>query len=200
MFSVAIKTRNAFYEFGLLSLLKKVLIKEDDMDYSIVPSHEKRASNNANVIFKDLMVIVNIYQENSFIQKNDSNNNKPMMTVNIPFNSSQLGLYDVISKIKKILNIARLNYNMMMKSDLQRRIGLKNYIQLSMTESKVVQLTGKGHSTTDISKILDRSEKTILTHRRNAIRKLGMFNRLEFYKYASLMRNYSNKDAVFICL
>ncbi|TNV36398.1 LuxR family transcriptional regulator, partial [Yersinia pestis] len=25
MFSVAIKTRNAFYEFGLLSLLKKVL-------------------------------------------------------------------------------------------------------------------------------------------------------------------------------
>ena len=89
---------------------------------------------------------------------------------------------------------------MMMKSDLQRRIGLKNYIQLSMTESKVVQLTGKGHSTTDISKILDRSEKTILTHRRNAIRKLGMFNRLEFYKYASLMRNYSNKDAVFICL
>lgn len=63
MFSVAIKTRNAFYEFGLLSLLKKVLIKEDDMDYSIVPSHEKRDSNNANVIFKDLMVIVNIYQE-----------------------------------------------------------------------------------------------------------------------------------------
>ncbi|EIT55195.1 luxR-family regulatory protein, partial [Yersinia pestis PY-103] len=86
MFSVAIKTRNAFYEFGLLSLLKKVLIKEDDMDYSIVPSHEKRDSNNANVIFKDLMVIVNIYQENSFIQKNNSNNNKPMMTVNIPFN------------------------------------------------------------------------------------------------------------------
>lgn len=41
MFSVAIKTRNAFYEFGLLSLLKKVLIKEDDMDYSIVPYHEK---------------------------------------------------------------------------------------------------------------------------------------------------------------
>ncbi|EIS38936.1 bacterial regulatory s, luxR family protein, partial [Yersinia pestis PY-58] len=71
MFSVAIKTRNAFYEFGLLSLLKKVLIKEDDMDYSIVPSHEKRDSNNANVIFKDLMVIVNIYQENSFIQKNN---------------------------------------------------------------------------------------------------------------------------------
>lgn len=61
----------------------------------------KRASNNANVIFKDLMVIVNIYQENSFIQKNDSNNNKPMMTVNIPFNSSQLGLYDVISKSRK---------------------------------------------------------------------------------------------------
>lgn len=63
MFSVAIKTRNAFYEFGLLSLLKKVLIKEDDMDYSIVPSHEKRDSNNANVIFKDLMVIVNIYKK-----------------------------------------------------------------------------------------------------------------------------------------
>ncbi|CQD43292.1 helix-turn-helix transcriptional regulator [Yersinia mollaretii] len=158
------------------------------------------AAHKANVISKDFMVIVNIYQENSLIIKNSGSNNKPMMTVNIPFNSTQLDLYDIVSKIKKIINIARLSHFNMMNSDTFRRLGLKNYIQLSITESRVFELTGQGHSITDISNILERSEKTILTHRRNAIRKLGVLNRLEFYNYALHMQNYSNKEAVFICI
>ena len=152
------------------------------------------------MIFKDFMVIVNIYQESGFIAKCTSSNHTPMMTVNIPFNSSQLDIYDIISKIKKILTIARLSHCNMMNSDIFRQLGLKNYIQLSITESRVVELTGQGYTITDISNILERSEKTVLTHRRNAIRKLGVLNRLEFYNYASHMKNYSNKEAVFICI
>ncbi|CNH06035.1 LuxR family regulatory protein [Yersinia aldovae] len=200
MLSVAITTRNAFYELGLLSLLRKVFNKEGDEDYLFIRPYESKAAHKANVIFKDFMVIINIYQDSEFITKSINSSNKPMMTVNIPFNSNQLDIYDIISKIKKILTIARLNHGSMMNSDVFRRLGLKNYIQLSHTESRVVELTGQGHSIPDISKILERSEKTVLTHRRNAIRKLGVLNRLEFYNYASHMKNYSNKDAVFICI
>lgn len=199
MLSVAITTQNAFYELGLLSLLKKVFNKEGVEDYLFINSYEATDIHRVNMIFKDFMVIVNIYQDTGFIAKCTSSN-KPMMTVNIPFNSSQLDIYDIISKIKKILLIARLNHCNMMNSDIFRRLGLKNYIQLSFTESRVVELTGQGHTITDISRILERSEKTVLTHRRNAIRKLGVLNRLEFYNYATHMKNYSNKEAVFICI
>lgn len=200
MLSIAITTQNAFYELGLISLVKKVFNKDGDEDYLFVYPYEMNAAHKANVIFKDFMVIVNIYQESSLVIKNASNNNKPMMTVNIPFNSTQLDIYDIVSKIKKIINIARLSHFNMMNSDTFRRLGLKSYIQLSITESRVFELTGQGHSITDISNILERSEKTILTHRRNAIRKLGVLNRLEFYNYALHMQNYSNKEAVFICI
>ncbi|HEI6926509.1 TPA: LuxR family transcriptional regulator [Yersinia enterocolitica] len=200
MLSVAITTQNAFYELGLHSLLQKVFNKDGVEDYLFFNPHEKKSIHLANVIFKDFMVIVNIYQESGFIAKCTSSGHTPMMTVNIPFNSSQLDIYDIISKIKKILAIARLSHCNMMNSDIFRRLGLKNYIQLSITESRVVELTGQGYTITDISNILERSEKTVLTHRRNAIRKLGVLNRVEFYNYASHMKNYSNKEAVFICI
>lgn len=158
MLSVAITTQNAFYELGLHSLLQKVFNKDGVEDYLFLNPHEK-SIHLANVIFKDFMVIVNIYQESGFIARCTSSGHTPMMTVNIPFNSSQLDIYDIISKIKKILAIARLSHCNMMNSDIFRRLGLKNYIQLSITESRVVELTGQGYTITDISNILERSEK-----------------------------------------
>ncbi|CNH99673.1 helix-turn-helix transcriptional regulator [Yersinia pekkanenii] len=200
MLGVAIKTQNTFYELGLLSLLKQVFDKEGYEDYLFICLDETKAVHKANIIFKDFMVIVNIYQDNGVITNSTSSSNKPMMTINIPFNSNKLDIYNIISKIKKILVIAHLSHCSIMNSDISRRLGLNNYVQLSLTESKIVELTGQGYSTVDISKILERSEKTILTHRRNAIRKLGVLNRLDFYNYATNMSNYSNKETVFICI
>ncbi|MFV8799373.1 helix-turn-helix domain-containing protein [Yersinia sp. LJYL362] len=200
MLNLAITSQNNFYELGLLSLIQNTFDKEGCENYLFIDSYENKDKFRANVVFKDLMVIINIYQESETIDNCPSSSNKPMMTLNIPFKSNQLDIYNIISKIKKIFVIARLSYFNITKHDAFKQLGLKSNIQLSITESKVVELTGQGHCVTNISKILKRSEKTVLTHRRNASRKLGMLNRLEFYNYASYMKNHSNGETVLVCI
>jgi len=201
MFTVAINTKNFFYEQGLLALLNVVFKEEGGGNLPAVSFCEHRSGGKENILFKDSMAIVNIYMESSESINDPSGSNNPMLTINIPFNSSRLDIYDVMSKIKKVLTISRLSCKSAFNKELFRRLRLSDYIQLSSIESEIVSLTGKGHDIGHISKVLGRSEKTILTHRRNAIRKLGVLNRLEFYNYASDMQNNnSSKEAIFICV
>ncbi len=88
----------------------------------------------------------------------------------------------------------------MTSKDIIKFLGLKDNIQLSVTESRLVKLISNGYSINDISTMLNRSEKTILSYRRSAIKKLGVLNKLEFYNYASNMKGYGNNDAIFICI
>lgn len=81
-----------------------------------------------------------------------------------------------------------------------KRTGLKQFMQLSSTESKVMLMIGQGYDTVNISRMLGRSEKTVNTHCRNAIRKMGMINRVEFYKYASFIAKTGNKRGSTLCL
>lgn len=52
----------------------------------------------------------------------------------------------------------------------------------------------------DILNIFECFEKIVLIYWRNVIRKLGVLNCLEFYNYVLYMKNYSNKEVVFICI
>lgn len=200
MLSVAIITKNTFYKLGLISLLKKTFNKMSDKDYLLIDSYEKEGNKKANVIFEDFMVIVNIYQDNGLLDQETHDTDKPMLTINIPFNSDNLDTDYIFNKINKIIKVAKLDCCNMTGKDIIRLLGLNDNMQLSVTESQLVKLTSNGYSINDISTMLNRSEKTILSYRRSAIKKLGILNKLEFYNYASNMKGYGNNDAIFICI
>lgn len=61
--------------------------------------------------------------------------------------------------------------------------GHSSDITLSKQQAMVVQYTREGLSLTDISRRTNLSVKTISTHKRAIMRKLGMKNNSEFYKY-----------------
>ncbi len=61
-------------------------------------------------------------------------------------------------------------------------------------------LISQGYDTYNLSKIMACSERTIYSHRRNAIKKLGMINRVQFFRYIALLKEFSQQENIFIAL
>jgi DNA-binding NarL/FixJ family response regulator len=55
---------------------------------------------------------------------------------------------------------------------------------LTPREEEIVKLVAEAHTTREIAEILHLSEKTVENHRGNAMRKLGMRDRVELVRYA----------------
>jgi DNA-binding NarL/FixJ family response regulator len=55
---------------------------------------------------------------------------------------------------------------------------------LTPREEEIVKLVAEAHTTREIAQILHLSEKTVENHRGNAMRKLGMRDRVELVRYA----------------
>ncbi len=55
---------------------------------------------------------------------------------------------------------------------------------LTPREEEIVKLVAEAHTTKEIAAILHLSEKTVENHRANAMRKLGMRDRVELVRYA----------------
>ncbi len=56
--------------------------------------------------------------------------------------------------------------------------------ELTPREEEVVKLVAEAHTSKEIAAILHLSEKTVENHRANAMRKLGMRDRVELVRYA----------------
>ena len=56
--------------------------------------------------------------------------------------------------------------------------------ELTPREQEVVKLAAEAHTNSQIAEILGLSEKTVENHRANAMRKLGMRDRVELVRYA----------------
>jgi DNA-binding NarL/FixJ family response regulator len=56
--------------------------------------------------------------------------------------------------------------------------------KLTPREEEIVKLVVEAHTTKEIAGILHLSEKTVEHHRANAMRKLGMRDRVELVRYA----------------
>jgi DNA-binding NarL/FixJ family response regulator len=56
--------------------------------------------------------------------------------------------------------------------------------ELTPREDEIVKLVAEAHTTRQIAEILHLSEKTVENHRGNAMRKLGMRDRVELVRYA----------------
>jgi len=123
------------------------------------------------------------------------------LTLHVPFLARNQTLNDVSMKIGKILAIATADYHVHLnKEDTYWSFGLKKYAQLSDAENDVMLLIGKGYNSGDISRMLNRSPKTISTHYRNASRKMGASNQAEFYRYASFVARCGCNERNTLCL
>lgn len=56
--------------------------------------------------------------------------------------------------------------------------------RLTHREKEVLKLLAEGHKSEEIANLLDIAVKTVLAHRTNMMRKLGIHNRTELVKYA----------------
>src|SRR3954468_250031 len=56
--------------------------------------------------------------------------------------------------------------------------------ELTPREEEIVKLVAEAHTTKQIAEVLHLSEKTVENHRANAMRKLGMRDRVELVRYA----------------
>jgi DNA-binding NarL/FixJ family response regulator len=68
-------------------------------------------------------------------------------------------------------------------TDLLER-GTPSDEELTPREEEVVKLVAEAHTSKEIAEILHLSEKTVENHRANAMRKLGMRDRVELVRYA----------------
>jgi DNA-binding NarL/FixJ family response regulator len=62
--------------------------------------------------------------------------------------------------------------------------GTERTDELTPREEEVVKLVAEAHTNREIAEILHLSEKTVENHRSNAMRKLGMRDRVELVRYA----------------
>jgi DNA-binding NarL/FixJ family response regulator len=70
----------------------------------------------------------------------------------------------------------------LIKDVLER--GREGEEELTPREEEIVKLVAEAHTTRQIAEILHLSEKTVENHRANAMRKLGMRDRVELVRYA----------------
>jgi DNA-binding NarL/FixJ family response regulator len=70
----------------------------------------------------------------------------------------------------------------LIKDVLER--GEEHHDELTPREQEVVTLAAEAHTNREIAGLLELSEKTVENHRANAMRKLGMRDRVELVRYA----------------
>ena len=72
----------------------------------------------------------------------------------------------------------------LIKDVLERGRQSEDEEELTPREEEIVKLVAEAHTTRQIAEILHLSEKTVGNHRGNAMRKLGMRDRVELVRYA----------------
>jgi DNA-binding CsgD family transcriptional regulator len=168
-------------------------------------STDEMSKEDANIIFYDDYVTINVLNKKKIRNSSDrwhkENRVPEKLTLHVPFLARNQTLNDVSMKIGKILAIATADYHVHLnKEDTYWSFGLKKYAQLSDAENDVMLLIGKGYNSGDISRMLNRSPKTISTHYRNASRKMGASNQAEFYRYASFVARCGCNERNTLCL
>lgn len=196
MLKIAIRTKNKFFMLGLMCHIENIFSSQHQTHYECIerdPNSEILLSDN--IIFTDKIALVNIFNNDD-----QDPERQPHTTIHINFNICGLFHEDISSLISKIINLSRMTSSQLNRDDFFRKLMARNNANLSATESRLVMLMGQGHDTTNLSQLLNCSIKTVYTHRRNAIRKLGMINRVQFYSYLVLLKKFSCSDNIFLSL
>ena len=202
MLNILLMDSNFYQTSGLSFLIFNQLADERKGEVLFLLPSEGKNHDIANIIFRDDMVTIRIFNKRRIRGSHTADlKGAEGTTIHVPFLTKNKTLDDISMRIGKILSIASADYNVLInRDDAYWNFGLKKYAQFSDTENDVMILIGRGYNSTDISRILNRSRKTISTHYRNASRKMGAANRAEFYRFASFIANCHRDERNTLCL
>lgn len=184
MAKVEIYTDNYFYKVGLYQMLAHIYRFEKPLYSGKIC--EGRA---CSIVFRQNIASI-IYP----VHDNASH------MLDIPFVCNTLNLSEINAKLEKIMMITHYPYFECDKQMMYQRLGIKPYHQLSGTEYTVLRYCGKGLRPKEIAVVLGCSEKTVNTHCRNSMRKMGMSKRVELYQYATIIMNNDGSERATLCL
>lgn len=175
---ISLLVSNCYELMGLKSLLCQQY-KGDPQKICFLSNSQSPSAEHVSIIFRDDVVTLRLPASCGKSLRNGTQ--QTSSTWHIPLLSRNCPLDDVAIKLKKILCLAGSAGGQPPVENLQK---CRSYTQLSETEFQVLILIGKGLDRPRISRVLNRSQKTISTHYRNACRKMGATNRAELYRYA----------------
>lgn len=189
--NVTIVSNDYFYKYGLR---KMITLVEPPSNNSSATWHR---NSPADITFSKSVASINYYLKPSPPAKH---RHSPSFSIDIPFNCDSLTINEVQAKLEKILTLARLPLSEENKKDIFQKIGGRRYLQLSAMENRVLHNLGKGYCIQDIAAIFGCTDKTVSTHCRNAMRKMGITKKSELYHYASWMVQHSDSERLTLCL
>jgi len=196
---------NYYHGLGIKFLILSQIENERQHEIRFAFSTDEMKAETANIIFYDFSVTINILNKKEVHSYGESwsreSRKMEKITLHIPFLARNQMLSDISMKIGKVLAIAKADYHACLnRQDTCWNFGIKKYAQLSDAENDVMLLIGRGYNSGDISRMLNRSRKTISTHYRNACRKIGVSNQAEFYRYASFIARREGNERNTLCL
>ncbi|MFJ3458554.1 LuxR C-terminal-related transcriptional regulator [Scandinavium goeteborgense] len=196
MLYVKIENNNIYFKNGLCALfIKTINDREIFQPYSSLNLVENDYAF-PDITFRDSTASIHL---RSGISANVSET--PHMIVHTPFICDSDNLHDVMTKIQKMMLISSMTCGELLDEKMLKSIGIKRGMQLSRTEITIMCLFGEGKDQIEIAKILARSVRTVSTHIRNSINKMGMRSRADFYHYATHITKFGPEVEVMnICL
>lgn len=199
MLAVAVESNNVYYRLGLIHLIEQISQVKPLDDYQILPQHVPRLSETANIIFTENAAIINSGLHNNSSGKSPGKAEHGAAFY-LTFNAAGLFIEDACNFISRIFTAAGLILAGMDQREFYRSLKVRKNAQLSDAEKRLVMLSGYGHDIVNISRIMHCSPNSSYTYRRNAMKKLGMDNRLQFYKYVQVLARFKQHNNIFICL
>lgn len=196
---ILIESENVFFKKGLASLIEKSVLEIGINDFAFITDDDSTAKSEIiNIILRDSSISINLFKNKKNI--NTPYPNQEKSTLHIPFICKNKKMSDIKRIIEKIIFIASMDGNDFINDDFYRVTGLKKHEQLSLTETKIMLLIGRGNNLNNISKQINRSERTINVHFRNASRKMKLSKKTDFYNYAKFIATCRRNERKTLCL
>lgn len=199
MLSIAVESKNYYFRLGLISIIDQISKSTAPHDYQILGFPVANMHETADIVFTEDVAIVNIKEQAKNSETTVLKNSLPS-AVHITFNASGMFIEDVYSFIMRVFSVSQLTQESSGKSKLHQLLKVRKSAQLSETEKRLVILSGHGHEIMSIARLMRCSTNSAYTYRRNAMKKLGMENRLQFYKYVQILALFKQHNNIFICL
>ena len=189
--NVTILSNNYYFRYGLYRMIAR--INRND----IVQNKRNGHVSIANIVFRKTIVSIN-YAVNT--EPPNLPGIAKEFAVDIPFTCDSLSITEVLAKLERIISLSRLTLSQVNDKNIYQKMGAKNHLQLSNTENKVLRYFGMGYCPQDIAQKLGCSDKTVSTHCRNAMRKMGISKKSELYRFAFCITQHIDIERITLCL
>lgn len=188
--NVTIISDNHYYNYGLRKMITSLNTDVHTRAPQSLPTH-------STITFRKTLVSINY----CLLSKDPRKHRPPVpFSIDIPFNCRGLSINEIQAKLEKILSLSNIILADDNNINIYESVGAKRYQQLSSMENQVLLYLGQGFCTQKIATKFGCSEKTVSTHCRNAMRKMGITKKSELYHYASWVSQHTDNKRITFCL